>query len=102
MSNNALTVSVEYTEGYRTEVRFHMVGPVMYRLEVLNDTDFFPPFLAVQHLKSMVYAALEDIASDMIASLEEKIGSRVRDMDGKQLTCLALTLSWLNYLQKHR
>lgn len=94
---NTLTVSVYYTEGYTTTVRFYMSGPIAYRMEVLNDTDFFPPFLAAQNFKDIVYNFVGNAAPELIASLEEKIGSKVRDMDGRQLTCLAFTLSLIDY-----
>lgn len=93
---NSILIKIEYKK-CTTELKFYAIGDIFYNLEVLSDTDFYPPFRAVQNIKSILYTMMENEFPETIVAIEDKIGTKIREMDGKQLACMAFTLAWLNY-----
>lgn len=96
-----IIVTVSYREGYTTCVKLSAKGPIFYNLEVLSDSDFFPPFLASQGLKNVLYEVFESENPDLIKNIESVVGRRIRDMDGYQLCCTMFTISFLNHYAKN-
>lgn len=99
-NSDHLLVKLEYKKCV-TELMFYVIGDIFYKVEVLRDTDFYPTFKAVENIKSFLYQVMENEYPETVAAIEEKIGTKVRDMNGKQLACMALTLSWLSYKYNH-
>lgn len=99
--SNTVAVTVNYTGGVKTEVELTCKGEIFYELDLIRDTDFFPPFLASEGIKELLYSAVESEFPEAIQKLESMVGERVRDMNGRQLCCVMFTLSWLNYYARN-
>lgn len=100
-SSGGLIVTVRYKKGYQTKVFFYFKDNIFYQMSVLSDSDFFPPFLASEGMKNMLYDAVESEAPNMIKRIESEIGRDFRYMDGKQLCCLLFSLSWAAYMKQN-
>ena len=94
-------MTVRYKKGYQTKVFFYFKDNIFYQMSVLSDSDFFPPFLASEGMKNMLYDSLESEAPNMIKRIESEIGRDFRYMDGKQLCCLLFSLSWAAYMRQN-
>lgn len=98
---NSIIVKIEYDQ-YITEVKLYAIGDIFYKLEVLRDTDFYPPFRAIENMKNMLYSFLEDEFAETIAKIEKEIGTKIKDMNGKEMTCAIFTIEWMKYKYKNQ
>jgi hypothetical protein len=102
-SENVVRVKIWYKEGYTTELRVRREGRFFTRITVVSDTDWFPPFLAIEAIKDLVYEIIRDEdevgedAESTVSAFERLINRTVDEMTGENLACLALTLGWLAY-----
>ena len=102
IQDGGIRIYIKYEEGYETLLKFYLGDESFNRVEVVRDTDWATPFLATAVMKETAYLCLREVASETVASIEGEIGTRFRDMTGKQMSCLLLTVGWLRYINGRR
>ena len=87
-----------YYEGYNTELKLYRTGGFFTSIEVLSDNDFFEPFVAAEILKDMAWKTINSQQDQEVKTkFEQFFDKTVANMTGKELTCLLVTLAWLDY-----
>jgi hypothetical protein len=105
VSENIVRVKIWYEEGYTTELRVRRDRDFFTRITVISDTDWAPPFLAIELIKYLLYEIIYDEDEDevdeemesVLHRFEELVEETVDEMTGENLACLILTLCWLAY-----
>lgn len=87
-----------YYDGYNTELKLYRTGVFFTSIEVLSDNDFFEPFVAAEILKDMAWKTINTQQDQEVKTkFEQYFDKTVANMTGKELTCLLVTLAWLDY-----
>lgn len=96
--SNHIIVEINYECCY-TKLKIKRSGDVFYDIDVLSDNDWVAPFVGVELMKDLVIeAANEDSESkEQLSAFEKKFQKSLYEMTGIELTCILLTLSWLDY-----
>lgn len=92
--NGGTLVRITYDE-CATLLFLQHLGRVVYSIEVVQDNDFPGPFVATSFFKNLTIDTLKNMSEDMKTTLENRIGSSLREMDGKQLACFLLSANWM-------
>lgn len=92
-------VTINYKESFKTRLKIYKSGNVFTSIVVLEDTDWWPPFAAVEFLKDVILeiAREDEDSRKALSDFERSVGKALSNMTGKQLTCIFLTLGWIDY-----
>lgn len=97
VENNSVWVDIYY-EDFNTELRIKRTGDFFTKIEVIYDNDWVSPFTAIGQIKDVVLKFSEDNSDTQTKNeFERKINKVISEMNGKELTCLILTLAWIDY-----
>ena len=91
-------VKVQYLKR-PTIVKIYRSGSFFTGIYVIEDDDpWMSPFGAIELIKDIVYNIITSDSDKKNQSLfEKKINKTISEMNGKDLTCLYLTLEWWDY-----
>ncbi len=101
MENDGVIIEVHYTDGVKTRVKLTQAKGWFTGVEVLHDSDFFPPFLAVELIKNVLLELSKEMdegqAYRIQSSYEKWLDKRLYEFSGKDITLLVMTLGWADY-----
>lgn len=96
VNSKGALVLLNYQEGYKTLVQLHCNGYFITRVEVIRDTDWATPFLAVDVIKRVLLKSMESSDNETLQQACAMIGKQIGDMNGRELAAMVLTIRWLN------
>jgi hypothetical protein len=89
---------IYYEGGYHTEVEVVRQGHCFTGINLLSDNDWVSPFLMVSSIKNLALSLIKDDSDQQtMSAFEAKIDKTLQEMNGMDITCLVLTLGWLEY-----
>jgi hypothetical protein len=97
--DNYIWIKVYYDDDDTTESRIYGDGSFLTTIKNVKDTDWISPFLALWSIKNIVFDIIKNDKEDT-SSFEKKINKTIEKMSGEDLTCLAMSVSWLQYKNK--
>ncbi|MFT5437983.1 MAG: hypothetical protein ACI8VT_003482 [Saprospiraceae bacterium] len=96
---DAVEVEIYFTNGVYTKIRLGVSDGWFTSVDVIKDTDWFPPFKGVELIKNHFYKHSRGYAKSSVikASYELWLNKTVEDFSGKDITLLMMTLSWSTF-----
>ena len=90
-------VEINYSSGH-TKLKLNKYGNVFTSIQVVEDNFFWAPFSAVETIKNVAFAEIDQSYSeDLVGKFEAFFDKSLYAMSGKELGCIMLTFSWLDY-----
>ncbi|MFT5167625.1 MAG: hypothetical protein ACI8P3_002863 [Saprospiraceae bacterium] len=97
--SDAVDVEVYYTDGVYTKIRLYYSNGWFTKVQVITDTDWLRPFVGVEFIKNLLFELSReyDKSSSIKSSYEQYLNKTIENFSGKDITMLAMTLSWVAY-----
>ncbi len=88
-----------FYEGYTTKLKIYRDGDYFTGIIAIKDTDFVPPFAAIELIKNFLIEGTENTKErqKVMNDFEKMFNTALVNMTGKQMACVALTVSWFSY-----
>ncbi len=81
-----------------TIVKIFRDGNWFTGIDVIEDDDpWMSPFGAIENIKDLAIDYIKNNSNQQKSKFEQRINKTIANMNGKELTCLALTLEWWSY-----
>jgi len=103
ISNNKTLITINYYDGYQTTLKVSRYGNYITNIEVAQNKDWAPAFLFVTLIKNFLIGILEsDREKEDVSFFEKYFKKKLKDMNGINMACIYLTVSWVNYQQDYK
>ena len=99
VENNSVFITINYEDGYYTQLKVKREKPFFSNIDVLEDNDFVNPFTAVEFLKNLLLEATKDDSEKekSKSDFEKRFDKKLENMNGIEVACLWLSLDWLGF-----
>jgi len=101
MMADGVIVTIKYTDGVKTKTRVYENNGIIYDIDVLYDSDWWPPYEAMAFLKDVISEFVqEDIntSEQMISEFEHFLGKTFQSFTGQEFSTIILALDYLSNL----
>ena len=101
VTSSHVIVEIRYQDNTRTKLKLHRNKDFFTGIQVLEDTDWFPPFAGVFFMKEILLELSEETADNnmnkVTPAYEQYLRKKVHEFNGVDCSILILTAMWLNY-----
>lgn len=97
---NALDVTMKFTDGVTTKVRLYVNKGWVSDMKVLYDNDWWPPFSGIELIKDVLYEMIKkdmDTSNQVVQAFEQHLGRPIQNCSGKQFSGVVMTLAYFAY-----
>jgi len=90
-------ITMNYSGNITTKVRISTFKGWVTAINVISDNDWFPPFLAVELIKDVVYDIAQEEgqqSNKMISGFEQYLNKTFKSFSGQEVASLAMSLEY--------
>jgi hypothetical protein len=99
MKSNGAIVTVKYTDGVKTSTRIYEDSGIIYDIDLLFDTDWWPPYEAMAFLKEVISEMIQEdfrTSEKVITDFEKYLGKSFQSFTGQEFSTIFLAIDFIS------
>jgi len=100
MKPNGAVVTVKFTDGVKTITRIYEDSGIIYDIDLIDDTDWWPPYEAMGFLKDAISEMIQEdqrTSQKVISEFERFLGKTFQSFSGQEFSTICLALDYLDF-----